>query len=96
METGPLSRVSMVAPVVPDAVQESLGLTRQLVTAIRGLNRPEFLERGREWQLRRGAAGKRPIVDLVDLETGEVLDELSPEEVFRMMAGLEKERGAEL
>lgn len=90
MEIGPLSRISN-----GDA-QESLEATRQLVTAVRGLNQQEFLARGRELHLRRGA-GKRPsMVDLVDLETGEVLDELPPEQVLRMMSELEKERGEEL
>jgi uncharacterized FlaG/YvyC family protein len=35
-------------------------------------------------------------VDVVDRETGEVLDELPPEEVLRMMAELEKDREEEL
>jgi len=40
--------------------------------------------------------GKRPaMVDLVDLETGEILDELPPEQVLRMMEELEKERDEE-
>lgn len=36
------------------------------------------------------------MVDLVDLESGEILDELPPEEVLRMMAELEKKREGEL
>jgi len=96
MGIGPLNRVSVSAPVAADAAQESLGLMRELVAAIRWLNRPELLEQGREFKLRRRAAGKRPIVDVVDRETGEVLDELPPEEVVRMMAELEKEREEEL
>jgi len=96
MGIGPLNRVSVSAPVAADAAQESLGPMRELVAAIRWLNRPELLEQGREFQLRRRAAGKRPIVDVVDRETGEVLDELPPEEVLRMMAELEKDREEEL
>ncbi|SPE42384.1 hypothetical protein SBA3_5260002 [Candidatus Sulfopaludibacter sp. SbA3] len=86
----------MSAPVAADAAQESVALTRQLVAAIRWLNQPEFLERGRELKLRRGAAGKRLTVEVVDRETGEILDELPPEAVLRMMAELEKEREGEL
>jgi len=96
MEIGPLSRASMNAPVAVDAWQESPALLSQLVVAIRGLNRPEFLEQGREYRLRRRMAGKRPAVDLVDRETGDVLDEFPPEAVLRMMAELEKERSEEL
>jgi len=98
MEIGPLNlaRVSMSAPVVAEGGQENPVLMGQLVAAIRGLNRPELLEQGREYKLRRRAPGKRPIVDLVDRETGTVLDELPPDEVLRMMAELEKEREEEL
>jgi len=96
MEIGPLSRASMTVPVAADASQENPALMSQLVVAIRGLNRPEFLEQGREYRLRRHAAGRRLVVDLVDLETGDVLDEFPPDEVLRMMAELEKEREEEL
>jgi hypothetical protein len=96
MDIGPLSRASMSVPVAVDTWQESPALMSQLVVAIRGLNRPEFLEQGREYKLRRRAAGRRPVVDLVDRGTGDVLDEFPPEEVLRMMAELEKERAEEL
>jgi len=91
MGIGPLSRISMSAAGAP----ESTELMRELVIALRELNRQEFQERGRELKLRRGV-GKRPaMVDLVDLETGEILDELPPEQVLRMMEELEKERDEE-
>jgi len=88
MEIGPLNRIYSGAPAPGDAAQESLG---QLVAPIHRLNRLEFLGRGRELKLRRDA-GRRPMVDVVDRETGEVLDELPPEQVLSMMAELEKER----
>ena len=91
MEIGPLSRISVSAPVAADAVPENPVLMRQLIAAIRGLNQPEFSEQGREFKLRRRAPGRRPMVDVVDRETGEVLDELPPEEVLRMMAELDKQ-----
>ena len=98
MEIGPLNlnRVPMSAPVAAQAGQETMALVSQLVAAIRGLNRPELLAQGREYRLRRRAAGKRPIVDLVDRETGGVLDEFPPEAVVRMMTELEREREKEL
>jgi uncharacterized FlaG/YvyC family protein len=86
----------MSVQVAADASQENPALMSQLVVAIRGLNRPELLEQGREYRLRRRATEKRPAVDLLDLETGEVLDEFPPEAVLRMMAELEKEREEEV
>ena len=85
----------MSAPVTTgDAALDTVALTREVVAAINRLNRIEFLERGRELKLRR-SAGKRPMADLVDLDTGEILDELPPEEIFRMMDELEKDREGE-
>jgi hypothetical protein len=85
----------MSIPVATDVAQESLALVRQLVAAVRFLNQAEFLERGRELKLGK-APGKRRTVEVVDRETGEVLDELPPEAVLQMMAELEKEREGEV
>jgi len=95
MEIGPLNRVSMTASTAAAAIADDWVLMRQMVAAIRGLNRPELLEQGREYLLRRRAEGRKPMVDLVDHATGEVLDELSPEDVLRL-ADLEREREEEL
>ena len=93
MGIGPLARTSMGAPAISaDPSQESLWLMQQVVAAIHRLNRPELIERGREFKLRRRPAGQRATVDVVDRETGEVIDELPPEAVLRMMAELEKDR----
>jgi hypothetical protein len=95
MEIGPLSRLSMGAAVSAHGAAQYLEQTLELVFAIGGLNRHEFRQQGRVLTLRLGL-GKRPaMVDLVDLETGEVLDELPPEQVLRMMFELEKESDEE-
>jgi hypothetical protein len=95
MEIGPLGRVSIGAPAV-DPAPDSLAAMRELVSAVGGLNRQEFLPHGRELKLRPGV-GKRPaMVDLVDQETGEVLDEFPSEQVLSMMNELEKKREEEL
>jgi uncharacterized FlaG/YvyC family protein len=78
-----------------NSAQETLWLTQAVVAAIHKLNRPE-LERGREFKMRKRAAGQRPIVDVLDRETGDILDELPPEAVLRMAAELEKDREGDL
>jgi uncharacterized FlaG/YvyC family protein len=77
-------------PAAANPLQDSLWLTQEVVAAIHKLNRSESLEQGRELRLRRKAAGQRPAVHVVDRATGEILDELPPEAVLRMMAELEK------
>lgn len=84
MSIGPLNRIGSF-PIEPyDA--------GQLVAATRALNRAELLGHGRTLRLRRGAPGKGPRVQVVDRESGEVMDELPPEAVLRMMNELEKSR----
>jgi len=77
-----------------DAALDAASLIRQLVVAVHRLNRLEFLERGRELKLRR-TPGRRTSVEVLDRETGEVLDELPPEAILRMVDELEKEREGE-
>ena len=72
--------------------QDNLALMPQLVAAIGVLNRGEFEARGQARKLRRGAAGKPLLVELVEQESGDVIDLLPPEEVLRMAAELEKDR----
>ena len=87
------ARLSMDGPAAPaNPLRESLWLTQIVVAAIHKLNRSESLERGRELRLRTRAAAKRFAVDVVDRATGEILDEIPPEAVVRMMAELEKSR----
>jgi hypothetical protein len=94
MEIGQLGGISIGAPAA-DPAQDSLAAMRELAFAIGRLNRQEFLQRGRELVLR-GVSKRSAMADLVDLETGEVLDELPAEQVLRMMDELEKERVEEL
>ena len=95
MEIGPLSRMPIGLPVVAETAPENQELTRELIIAIRGLNQTEFLAEGRELKLRRAGAGKRPTVDVRDRETGDVIDELPPEEILRMMAELKNQQEEE-
>jgi hypothetical protein len=95
MEIGQLGGISTGVPAA-DPAQNSLAAMRELASAIGGLNRQEFLQRGRELVLRRGVGKRSAMADLVDLETGEVLDELPPKQVLRMMNALERKREEEL
>lgn len=97
MNIDPIGRFSMNAPVaIADVTLENMALMQELVSAIAALNRPELLARGHEMKLRRGPANRKPVIELVDSESGEVLDELSPEDVLRMKDELEKSPQEEL
>jgi hypothetical protein len=92
MGIGPLNGISMSAAIGGGVSgQDNMAVMQQLVAAIRAVNRGELETRGRVWKLRRGA-GRPPLVELVEQESGDVVDLLPPEEVLRMAAVLEKER----
>ena len=84
MAISPLTRIGSLTAQPYDA--------GQLVAAARSLNRAELLGQGRTLRLRRGAPGKGPRVQVVDRESGEVVDELPPEAVLRMVDELERQR----
>jgi len=64
---------------------------REIIAAIRELNSSEMLGRRRELRPRRQSG--KVSVELIDLETGEILGDLPPGEVLQMAAQLHRERG---
>jgi hypothetical protein len=93
MGIGPLNGMTM-STAIGGGVSgpENLALMQQLVAAVRALNQGELEARGRVWRLRRGTPGKPLLVELMEQESGDVIDLLPPEEVLRMAEELEKYR----
>jgi hypothetical protein len=92
MGIGPLNGISMSTAIGGSVSgQDNMALMQQLVAAVRALNRGELEARGRVWKLRRAGPGKPLLVELVEQESGDVIDLLPPEEVLRMAAELEKD-----
>ena len=93
MAIGPLSSVNMSAPVntVP-AQQETTSSVRQIVTAIRGLNKSELLGQGRELTFRRDPQTQHPVIQIIDQDTGDVIDQVPPEAVLLLAAQLDKQQ----
>ncbi len=87
MEIGPLNLIASLQAQPYDA--------GQLVAATRALNQAELLGQGRTLRLRRGATGRGLRVQVVDNDSGEIIDEIPPEAVLRMMNELEKRREEE-
>jgi len=93
MDIGPMNRVGLTAPVTaPTQTREDPSNVRQIVTAIRGLNKSELLGQNRELAFVRDPSTQRPVIQIRDQETGEVIDQIPPETVLRMQAELEKEK----
>jgi uncharacterized FlaG/YvyC family protein len=77
----------MSAPVnTVTPTNESDSSVRQIVTAISGLNKSEFLGQGRELAFRRDPETRHPVIQIIDQDSGDVIDQLPPETVLRLAA----------
>jgi uncharacterized FlaG/YvyC family protein len=63
--------------------------TRAVVSAVKGLNKSEFLGQDRELVFGVDPDSQRPVVRIVERETGIVIDEIPPGVVLRLAAALE-------
>ena len=59
-----------------------------VVAAVRALNKSELLGSDRELQFTRDSQTQRMVIQIVDRQSGAVLDQLPPEEVLRILANL--------
>jgi uncharacterized FlaG/YvyC family protein len=94
MEIGPINPLNMNAPVTTTSStpQDSASFVRQIVTAIRGLNKTELLGQGRELAFVRDPNTQKPIIQILDRDSGEVIDQLPPETILRLAADIDKEQ----
>jgi uncharacterized FlaG/YvyC family protein len=94
MEIGSVGRIGFAAPVdVPSPGQENQIAPRQIVTAIRGLNKSEMLGQDRQLAFVRDAETQRPVIQIVDRNTGDVIDQIPPEMVLRLEQELKQKKG---
>ncbi len=91
MDIGPVNRLNVSAPVnsLVTSPQEA-SMVRQIVTAIRGLNQSELMGQNRQLTFARDPDTQRPVIRIVERETGNVIDQIPPETVLQMVADLDK------
>jgi len=93
MEIGPINPINVSAAInAPATTQDSVAYVRQLVTAIRGLNKSELLGQGRELSFTRDPDTQRPVIQILDRDSGEVIDQIPPEMVLQMATEVDKEQ----
>jgi uncharacterized FlaG/YvyC family protein len=91
MEITPVSQRPQAPTDATLRPSASTELMRATVAAVRALNRPELLGEDRELLFARDSETRKPIVKIVSRKTGEVLEQMPPEGVLRIMAELEKQ-----
>lgn len=91
MEIGPLQGVGQ-APTnhlsAPGA--DELAQNRQLVQAVRAVNQAAMLGDNRELTFMMDRQSQRPVIQIVDRKTKEVVDQIPPEYVLRVAEDLRK------
>ncbi len=82
------------SPAAPIAVEpfrnDNQQNLKQLVTAVRALNKAELYGQDRELQFTRDPGTKVPVIKIVQSQTGEVIDQLPPESVLHAFESLQK------
>jgi uncharacterized FlaG/YvyC family protein len=87
MEIHSLYGVSQTAPIDPASrSREDVDTQQAVVAAVRALNKSELQGSGREMQFTRDSQTQKMVIQIVDSQTGEVLDQIPPEQVLRIMA----------
>jgi uncharacterized FlaG/YvyC family protein len=95
MDIGSINRTIPTQPVTTLAPsREDLTVVRQIVTAVRGLNKSELMGQNRALTFMRDPGTQRPVIQIVDRETGDVIDQIPAEVILQMKAELDKENKA--
>lgn len=91
MGIGPLNRIDFATlPMDLSLQHETPQAARELIRAVKELNRSEFSTSGRQLIFSWDSAASRPTFRIIDRETGEVLEEIPPAAFRRMMEDLTK------
>ena len=94
MEIGSVGRISFAAPVdISSPGQDSQVAVRQIVTAVRGLNKSEMLGQERQLAFLRDPETQRPVIQILDRNTGDVIDQIPPETVLRLAQEMQGKEG---
>jgi flagellar protein FlaG len=82
-----------VMPVEVTGKQQNLERQRELIQAVRALNKAELFGQQNELTFTFDRQSRRPLLRIVDRETKEVIRQIPPESVLRMSEQLLMEEG---
>jgi len=87
MEIAPVNSVGNGAAAALSSTTASAGNdipVRQVVAAIHEINKSELMGEGKQLSFTRDPDTHRPVIQIIDQSTGEVLDQLPPESLIRL------------
>ena len=87
MEIHSLYGITQTTPIDPASKsREDADANQAVVAAVRALNRSELLGSDRELQFTRDSQTQKMVIQIVDSASGDVVDQIPPEQVMRIMA----------
>ena len=91
MQIGSVNSLMPAPPVDPtQANNQEPALSKQVVAAVRALNQSGMYGQDRELQFARDPGTKTMVIKIVQQQTGEVLEQIPPEEVLRAAEALKQ------
>jgi uncharacterized FlaG/YvyC family protein len=89
MEINPLNGINSMMPIdTAPKSREDADAMQAVVAAIRALNKSEMLGSDRELQFARDSQTQKMVIRIVERVTGNILNQIPPEQVLRIMATL--------
>jgi len=91
MDTGSINPVTFALATSLSSSQtaERRAEQREIIKAVQALNGAEFFGQGRELQFTLDRDTKRPVLKIVDRQTGEVVAQVPPEHVLKLARQIE-------
>jgi uncharacterized FlaG/YvyC family protein len=87
MEIHALNGVSQTMPIDPaPKSREDVDAQQAVVAAVRALNKSELLGSDRQLQFTRDSQTQKMVIQIVDSRSGEVLNQIPPKQILRIMA----------
>ena len=91
MQIGSVNSLMPAPPVDPTpAAKQDMMLQKQVTTAVRALNESGMYGQDRELQFARDPGTKTMVIKVVQQQTGEVVEQIPPEEVLRAAEALKQ------
>ena len=85
MEIPPVDSMGLSPAVsAPTPVNENDVPVRAIVTAVNEVNKSELMGEGRQLAFTRDPETRRPVIQIIDQSTGEVVDQIPPETVLQL------------
>jgi uncharacterized FlaG/YvyC family protein len=93
MEINPINAAGHNAPAVSESTTVPANIMdRQIVSAVQSLNKSELLGQDRELAYRRDQKTGRVVIQILQRQTGEVIDQIPPETLLELRASFEQLR----